>query len=952
MNTTTRNRTPNASRWTQRLLASLSCLAIVGCGGGSDGSSAPGTQAAAPTQLLASQTVTNSSAAAITPDRYNRVVHQLYLAFYGRPPDPASLAQYSQQLSTLGVQPNLNALVSEYQKNNAKVRALIDGFAASAESKSMYSANTRQFITQLYRTLLGRTPDTGGVDFWSDAVDSGKLPRALAALAVMSGAAVNNADAAAIDHKLQASSQFTAQVEQKALSSAYLTSAAILAARSMIDGVTSGTDQGAIDTTVASSITMLEPPQREGSLGTIAPDAITDVRLQNLSLLAQSNVPFTFGQVFIEGDLSPSERLIGRLSDGSTIALQMDVKATHPNGSVRHAIISGVLPSLLGNETKRMDLLKGMASSGTVTPAKLPADFSSRVEIVLDGVQYSASLADAVKAGPAIQWLTGPVVSESIVTAPLKNAAGTAHPHLTARFAVRSYAAVNQPVRVDLTVENNRTFTAAPRNLTYAVKMFVGAREAFSQNVLNHYHHARWHKVLWSGDGAAPTLHVRHHTDYLIASKAVSNYDRAIVPPEKALVTQLAGLTADKLGPMKIGPLIAYMPTTGGRPDIGPLPSWTVVYLLTMDPRARESMMAAADGSGSWSIHYRDDNTGFPIRLDNAVNKSISTHMNLAHKGPLPVPRCANNDKSLCWSPYTPDTAHQPSLAYVPYLLTGDYFYLEELQFWAAFNPTETDPALQGNGLGLVRWQQLRGQAWSLRTLGQTAYITPDSHYMKGYFNTMLDNNLNFYHDTYVVKNPNALGVYDGTGQGSFAVTQSAPWQDDFFTWSFGYLSELGYSKAEPILKWKAKYAVGRMTAPGYCFVEGAAYFLKYRDSNSTPIYSSFAQLYAANFTDKTVIDDASHILTHPTGASYLNLACGSQAQADWRSAATKTTWQARQMVGYATSNMGYPANMQIALAVAATSGIPNAELAWSTFASRSAKPNYTWEPQFAIVPR
>ena len=84
---------------------------------------------------------------------------------------------------------------------------------------------------------------------------------------------------------------------------------------------------------------------------------------------------------------------------------------------------------------------------------------------------------------------------------------------------------------------------------------------------------------------------------------------------------------------MKIGPLTAYMPTAGGRHDIGPLPGFSVLYLLSMDARARAAMMAAADGSGSWSIHYRDDNTGYPVRTDNAANKGISTHNNLAHRG-------------------------------------------------------------------------------------------------------------------------------------------------------------------------------------------------------------------------------------------------------------------------------------------------------------------------------
>jgi hypothetical protein len=177
---------------------------------------------------------------------------------------------------------------------------------------------------------------------------------------------------------------------------------------------------------------------------------------------------------------------------------------------------------------------------------------------------------------------------------------------------------------------------------------------------------------------------------------------------------------------------------------------------------------------------------------------------------------------------------------------------------------------------------------------------------------------------------------------------------DDFLTWSFGYLTELGFAKAEPILKWKAKFPVGRMTAPGYCWTDGAEYFLNLRATASAtaPVYASFAELYSANYQDGMVKDDARRTLVHPQGLHYLDQACGSQAQADWRAVASGFPWGTAQMTGFPTYEMGYPANMQPALAVAATSGIPNGPEAWTVFSKRNAKPDYTKGPQFAIIPR
>ncbi len=678
--------------------------------------------------------------------------------------------------------------------------------------------------------------------------------------------------------------------------------------------------------------------------------AITDFKIQNTGA-AQTSVPFTIGQVIAPGQMTSTDGLAATLADGSVVRLQSDIKALHPDGSVRHVIISGVLPSLAANATQTLKLVRSTASerSAETLQTLAASGLTGRVTITIDGAQYNATLADAMADATPETWLSGQVANEWLLDAPLKNAAGATHPLLTTRFYVRWYSGLSRQARVDVVVENAKTFTPGARTLTYDVNVDIGGRSVYSKRALTHYHHARWHKTAWWDASREPTVNIQHNGAYLMASRAVSNYDASITPSERALSTLARDINASNTGPMTIGPLVAYMPTSGGRGDIGPLPSWSVMYLLSMDQRARDAMMAAADGSGTWSMHYRDEGTGYPVRTDNAANRLISTHGNLVDQGPLPVPRCANGNNNLCQTPYEDDTAHQPSLAYLPYLVTGDYYYLEELQFWAASNPLATAPGNSGNGQGLVRWQQLRGQAWSMRTLAHAAYITPDGHPLKSYFNTQLDNNLDFYNATYVVGNPNNLGMYDGSGAGAFTIENSAPWQDDFLTWSFGYISELGFSKATPILRWKAKYPVGRM-GPEYCWIQAAAYALQMRGSDGR-VFNSFDSLYKANFSG-TLLNDNSQPFTHPRGLRFIDQPCGSQAQADFLGLANGFGWAVGRMAGYADSTLGFPANLQPALAVSATTGIPNASQAWTTFANRAAKPDYSQEPQWAIVPR
>lgn len=690
--------------------------------------------------------------------------------------------------------------------------------------------------------------------------------------------------------------------------------------------------------------------------------AITNLKIQNTIATEQRSVPFTVGQVFAKGALMPADGLTGKMSNGSSITLQVDVKATHPDGSVRHALISGVVPVLAASEVRNIDLIKAVAGSKTGTaPATLTnAGFTAGVNINLGGVIYTASADALLKAGTYKTWIAGPVATEWLVTSPLKTAAGVAHPHLTARFAVRSYAGLNK-ARVDVTIENNWAFEPAPQNFTYDATVLVGGQAVFTQPALKHLHHARWRKVFWWG--ATPQTEVQHNSKYLVATSALPNYDTSLVISSTALNNLNTRWTNANTAPMGAGLIMAAMPTTGGRPDIGPMPEWSALYLLSMDNRAKKATLGTGDLAGSWPIHYRDKVTDLPVSIATypymTLLGGVSDAYNPVAKRSEAFPACGGD----CTTTFKPDSSHQPSMAYLPYVVTGDYYYLEELQFWATYNLVMPNPYYRSHEKGLVKSDQVRGQAWSLRTLGQVAYITPDSHPMKKYFVDRVGYNIDWYNATYSVGKPNNLGVIDGTGQyaGGAVVyntpsgtrTGVGPWQDDFFTWSVGHLVELGYTSARPLLDWKAKFPIERIIGTGYCWIDGATYALAIRPTATSPAYATIGEAYRATMrkADGTP-------LVNSTGQSYLDLPCASQAMADWRTqydkdrSIARSAWKIGEMDGYATSAMGYPSNMQPAIAVAATSGVPNARTAWDMFIKRPVKPDYSVSPQFAIVPR
>ncbi|MCD2519707.1 hypothetical protein LQ564_25745, partial [Massilia sp. G4R7] len=205
----------------------------------------------------------------------------------------------------------------------------------------------------------------------------------------------------------------------------------------------------------------------------------------------------------------------------------------------------------------------------------LGAGFSTSFNATINGVRYTASADELLKAAAPKAWLSGSTVNEWEVSAPLKNSAGAAHPHLSARFSVRWYEAVRK-ARVDVVIENNWAYEAAPQNFTYNAEVLVGGKAVYTKPSLEHYHHARWRKLFW-WNGSAPEVNVKHDSAYLIASRALPNYDQTLSIPESVLADLNKRWTGAAIEPMGVGLAAPYMPTTGGRDDIGLMPQWSVV---------------------------------------------------------------------------------------------------------------------------------------------------------------------------------------------------------------------------------------------------------------------------------------------------------------------------------------------------------------------------------------
>ena len=520
---------------------------------------------------------------------------------------------------------------------------------------------------------------------------------------------------------------------------------------------------------------------------------------------------------------------------GMALATQTDVKRRHADGSIRHAILSVRLPATSVTAPNKASLSLSLAAAGSspagtavalssVNAAASPADY--RVELYEHGLKASGAATDEsgktwtttlknALTGSVSQWISGPVATEwRARVAPVS--AGSPHPGLRVVFDAR-YQSASQG-RLSITLENVES-SAARGDRTYDIRIYdatTGGTVLFSQNNVVHYAHTRYRKIYYFGTGMKEIMAIAD-TARLKTARAIPNYANITIP-ESTLVTSYSAWLASNRGLYQPAGIMAGMSTTGGRPDIGPLPGWTASALISGDPRMYQIMLDHADRAGMWNVHWRDSllagattATADIFSIDQHPNLSLtnssyapdsyvgSIHTNWAGDS-LPAP-------SLTFS--TPagwqvDDAHTPSLTYLPYIVTGDRYYLDELYFWAGWHHIRYPVSYREYSKGIFGINNTREMAWNLRTAGHAAWIAPDAHWQKAYFTNKLENNFTWYRANVLTNN--SLGYWTGgSGYAKYELPYStgaiaevlSPWQHQFMAYTLFELCERGYAATD-----------------------------------------------------------------------------------------------------------------------------------------------------------
>ncbi len=624
--------------------------------------------------------------------------------------------------------------------------------------------------------------------------------------------------------------------------------------------------------------------------GTAVPTTNNTISITNEGA-TESNHPVQIGLAFVQGEIASGQSPQAYIAGVGYVPTQNDAKEFHTDGSLKHAVISFLIPTFTTLETYQVYFAPGTVVGNTaLTQGQMLAagyNFGAITSLTNGGTTRTGNAKTMLTAGDYTVWNSGPIATTIRLgdvsmgfncPAGVASGAGTEaskydfgmdtdcafRPLFEATFwaginkvKVRFIGEVSNTEQLEDVVTTSMTLTAGDTSPVTIhtqsnVTMFMGSR---------------WTKTAWIG--TAPSVDSIHHNlVYLASTYAIPNYDPTKAISAAALTASYGTWTNAAKTLYDAGEWQKAMGAAGGRPDIGPYPSWVVKWLYTGDYRMKEESLGNADLAAAWPMHFREGKVG--NFLDRALSVSGMGRVLSVSSRPTICILCGYDYSGTTvghrlvpigtnsQGGWNPDVAHQPDPYSIPYLLTGEQFYLEQMMFWASWSaaygngaattsqagrgPTGKEGGLAGFGA-----LQTRGQAWAFRSRAQTAWLVPDAMPEKSYFDLLTidavqiwEGQRNVTGTAYVGTTNYNWGVSPGQQiwpaagipalhfweQGDAVYVQHpiepsvtlkahSTWEINFVVYALGRAKELGYA-TNGLLQWVAPSIVNQVIGAGY----------------------------------------------------------------------------------------------------------------------------------------
>lgn len=144
-------------------------------------------------------------------------VQQIFLAFYGRPGDPAGVRYWASQAT-------------------GGVSSILNQFSSSIEANQLFAGMSNEGkITFVYRVLFNRDPESAGLSYWAAELSSGRKTLAEISYTILTGAV--GTDLTMVNNKVTAALQFARDLESSNATAQYSTQADILLARNWMASI-------------------------------------------------------------------------------------------------------------------------------------------------------------------------------------------------------------------------------------------------------------------------------------------------------------------------------------------------------------------------------------------------------------------------------------------------------------------------------------------------------------------------------------------------------------------------------------------------------------------------------------------------------------------------------------------------------------------------------------------
>ena len=471
-----------------------------------------------------------------------------------------------------------------------------------------------------------------------------------------------------------------------------------------------------------------------------APGDVVGLVLQNNQSSVLASREITFGQEFAAGQVAAGSKLVA-IVNGATIPVQMDVKTTNPDGSVAMAVLTMQQPALAAASSTNVMLRSATAPSAP--PVDLTRLATAGYSVVVDLALHNASggttavhidvgqaLAAALRTSAVSYWLQGPQATEARIDIPVSGSL-----HLTAD--ITAYA--DGTTSTDLQFNNDLAMTANGGAVTYDATIRQNGTVAFAQSNITQYQYQTWHQQVWSN--GAPQVNVQHDVLALEKTGAIQAYDLTTGVAASVINHEAIATTGSGFGVLGNAGITEYMPMTGARADIGATTQANATWLLTQNQTAAQYALAQADAAGSVPWHFFDPTTGTYLNVANYPK--LWTDPAAVRLGFTALTQAMPTAAQTGW---TPDLAHEPDLDYVAYLMTGNRYYLDQLNAEASYDIISTGPngRLKGQGIVADGADQVRAQAWNLREIVEAASANPVGSAEKAYFTNIMNANFTF----------------------------------------------------------------------------------------------------------------------------------------------------------------------------------------------------------------